>query len=273
VSLTSGAVRLAAVLLAVASTASAQLPRGVEAAGVAVRYAEGTVHGFVELRAISGALLAHGDALQLVRDGGVVETRMDFHFADSSVFQEQVTFTQQGVFVMQTYHLIQRGPAFANDLEATVQRSGQYVVKTKAHKDNAERQYIGTLDLPADVSNGMVITIAKNIGTRDTHTVHIVAFTPEPRVVGLEIAPTGSQRMMVGAHAETAVHYKLKPKLGPALRLFASVAGKAPPDSDVWIIADDVPAFVRFEGPMYSGPVWRLSLTSPSWPSEETKSR
>lgn len=252
-------------LLVVFSTAMAQeRERRVEPAAVPVRYAEGTVHGFLELRTGSGALLAQGDLLQVAQDREI-ERRMVFHFSDASVFEEAVTFTQHGVFTMQTYHLVQRGPAFADDLEVTLSRSGQYVVKTKSHKDGGEKQYTGKLDLPPDVYNGMVITIAMNLVARDTQTVHIVAFTPEPRLIGLQIAPSSSQRVMLGQHAETAVHFKLKPKLGALLKVFATLLGKAPPDSDAWIITDDLPAFVRFEGPIYSGPVWRLNLTTPSW--------
>jgi len=253
-------------LMAVFSTTMAQeRERRVESAAVAVRYAEGMAHGFLELRTATGALLAHGDLLQVARDREI-ERRMAFHFSDASVFEEAVTFTQHSVFTMQNYHLVQSGPAFADDLEVTLSRSGQYVVKTKSHKDGREKQYTGKLDLPPDVYNGMVITIAMNLAPRDTQTVHIVAFTPEPRLIGLEIAPSGSQRVMLGQHAETAVHFKLKPKLGALLKVFATLMGKAPPDSDTWIISDDVPAFVRFEGPLYSGPVWRLDLTSPTWP-------
>ncbi len=253
-------------LLAIFSTAMAQQrERRVEPAGVLVRYPEGTAHGFLELRTATGALLAHGDVLQVGR-GQEIESRMVFHFADASVFEETVTFTQHDVFTMQNYHLVQSGPAFADDLEATLARSGQYVVKTKSHKDGGAKQYAGKLDLPPDVYNGMVITIAKNLPTRDTQTVHLVAFTPQPRLIGLEFAPSGSRRVLVGQHAETAVHFKLKPKLGALLKIFATLMGKAPPDSDTWIISDDVPAFVRFEGPLYSGPVWRLDLTSPTWP-------
>jgi hypothetical protein len=133
-------------------------------------------------------------------------------------------------------------------------------------KDGEEKEYSGRLDLPPDVYNGMVITIAKNLVKGDTQTVHIVAFTPKPRLIGLEIAPSTSERIKFGRHSETAVHFKLKPKLGVLVKVFATLLGKAPPDSDTWIVTDDVPAFVRFEGPLYSGPVWRLDLTSPSWP-------
>ena len=236
-----------------------------ESAAVPVRFVEGAVHGFLELRTATGALLAHGDLLQVARDGEI-NSRMVFHFADSSAFEEAVTFTQRGVFTMQDYHLVQSGAAFSDDLEVTLSRSGRYVVKTRSHKDGREKQYTGKVDLPPDVYNGMVILIAKNLARGETRSVHIVAFTPEPRVIGLEIAPSGSQRVLLGKHEETAVHFKLKPKLGALLRVVATLSGKAPPDSDTWIVTDDVPAFVRFKGPLYSGPVWRLDLTSPSWP-------
>jgi hypothetical protein len=42
-----------------------------------------------------------------------------------------------------------------------------------------------------------------------------------------------------------------------------------PADYHVWIATDDVPAFVRFEGPLNpTGPTWRIELTSPRWPDE-----
>ncbi len=237
----------------------------LESTAIPVRYTEGMVHGFLELSTEAGALLAHGDLLQVARDGGIA-SRMVFHFGKASVFEETVTFKQRGVFTMETYHLVQSGPAFADDLDASLSRSGSYVVKTKSHKDGREQRYAGTLTLPPDVYNGMVIVIAKNISARDTTTVHIVAFTPQPRVIKLELAPSGSQRVLLGQHAETAVRFTLKPRLGALLLLGAKLTGKVPPDSHVWIVTDDVPAFVRSEGPLYSGPVWRIALASPSWP-------
>ena len=234
--------------------------------GVVVRYAEGVVHGFLELRNEAGAIIAHGDLLQVPRDRGV-ESRMVFHFADSSVFEEEVTFTQRGTFAMQRYHLVQSGPAFADDLEVALAGNGQYVVKTRSHRNGERKQYDGTLDLPPDTYNGMVITIAKNLRANETRTVHVVAFTPKPRIVPLEIAPDGEARLTNGRHTEHAVRYRLKAQLGPILRFFARLAGKLPPDSHTWIITSDVPAFARFEGPLYDGPVWRIDLGNPSWPA------
>jgi hypothetical protein len=239
--------------------------RPVASAAVPVRYTEGTVHGFLELTTAPGALLAHGDLLQVARNGAI-ESRMVFHLDHGSVFDEAVTFTQQDVFTMQTYHLVQSGPAFADDLDASLSRSGSYVVKAVSHKDGRTREYAGSLALPGDVYNGMVSTIAKNISTHENTTVHIVAFTPEPRLIALELSPSGSQRVLLGQHEETAVNFAVKPKLGFLLNLGATLTGKVPSDSHVWIITDGVPAFVRSEGPLYTGPVWRIALTSPVWP-------
>lgn len=232
---------------------------------IPVRYTEGTVHGFLELTTADGTLIAHGDLFQLVKDGEIA-SRMVFHLAKGSVFEETVSYTQHDVFTMQSYHLIQSGPLFAEDLDASLSRAGTYVVKTKSHKDGREHQYAGTISLPGDVYNGMVSTIAKNVSTSEHTTVHIVAFMPKPRVIELEFVPSGTQPVQLGSHTETAVNFAIKPKLGFWLHLAAKVSGRMPPDSHIWIITDDVPAFVRSEGPLYTGPVWRIALTSPVWP-------
>ncbi len=256
----------AAALLLGLSAGSVALVQQREPApqGVTVRYAEGTVHGFMELRNEAGTVIAHGELLQIPRDRGV-ESRMVFRFRDSSLFDEQVTFSQRGVFEMQSYHLVQSGPAFARDIDATLGRNGQYVVKTRSHQGE-QKQYDGTLDLPPDTYNGLAIVVAKNLVRGEAKTVHIVAFTPKPRLIGLEIAPVGEGRLANGPHAINTVNYRLKPQLGALLGFFARLLGKLPPDAHTWIMTTDVPAFARFEGPLYDGPVWRIDLGNPTWP-------
>ncbi len=259
--------RVALLGLLVLVTALLLWPRPLAAAPIPVRFPEGVTHGFLVLRTVDGVFIASGDLLQAGR-GGKVESRMVFRFKDGSVFDETVVFTQQRVFAMQSYHLVQRGPAFPEDTEISLQRaSGKYRVKTKAREDGREEVLDGKLDLPPDVYNGMVLTVAKNLPKGVSETVHIVAFTPKPLLIKLKLAPVGENKVLVGELAKTATHYVFEPQPGMWLTLFATLLGRMPPDYHVWVVTDEVPAFVRFDGPLYTtGPVWRIELTSPRWP-------
>lgn len=241
--------------------------QGAAAAPVAVRYVEGVTHGFLALRTLDRAQIASGDLLQFVRRGEV-ESRMVFRFKDGSVLDETVVFTQERVFTMQSYRLLQRGPVFAEDTEFSLERaSGKYRVKTTARKDARETVLEGTLTLPPDTYNGMILTIAKNLPREARETVHLVAFTPTARLIELEVAPAGEHKVLVGELAKSATHYVFKPRLGAWLELFSTLLGRMPPDSHAWIVTDELPAFVRFEGPLHpAGPVWHIELTSPRWP-------
>jgi hypothetical protein len=175
-----------------------------------------------------------------------------------------VVFTQERVFTMQSYRLVQRGPVFTDDTGISLERaSGKYRVSTKAHKDGREDVLNGTLDLLPDVYNGMVLTVAKNLSKGASETVHLVAFTPTPRIIQLELAPQGEHKVLVGEFAKTAIHYVLKPRLAICLKLFATVLGRVPPDSHAWIITEP-PAFARFEGQLITmGPVWQIDDERP----------
>jgi hypothetical protein len=96
-----------------------------------------------------------------------------------------------------------------------------------------------------------------------SETVHVVAFTPKPRLIQLEMVPAGNQRLVADDTTRQATRYALKPKLGATLRVFATLLGKAPADQECVILTEDVPAFARCDGPLYlKGPVWRIETTS-----------
>src|SRR4030042_763471 len=157
--------------------------RPLAAAPVPVRFAEGSLHGFLVLSTPKEILIASGDLLQVGRDGEV-RSRLVFHFKDGSLFDETVVFTQRNVFTMQSYHLVQRGPVFPEDTEISLERaSGKYRVKTKAHKDGREKVLDGTLDLPLDAYTGMGLTVLKTLSSGAGETAHTVALPPAPQLV------------------------------------------------------------------------------------------
>jgi hypothetical protein len=216
------------------------------------------------------AVLSYGDLLQVAKGRDTVETRMLFKFKDGSLLDETVTYSEQRVFTMLTYHLIQQGPAFQRDLDARMERStGNYRIATKEHKDGKEKVREGTLDFPPDVYNGMVMLIAKNLEKGASATVHLVAFTPDPRIIQLEYTPVRNAKVSPPELPGVMVTYRVKPILGTFLKVMTAILGRTPPDNYAWIIHETVPAFVRFEGPLsMDGPVWRIETTAPRWPAQ-----
>lgn len=239
--------------------------RPTQAAPVPVRFAEGMVRGFLELSDSSGRRIASGDYFQSAR-AGEIKSRTVLYFKDGSLHDETAFFTQKRSFIMQRYRLVQKGKAFETDIEVSLERkTGRYRVATKGRKGR-EKVLEGRLDLPPDVYNGMVPTVVKNLPKGRKETVHIVAFTPAPKVVELEMVPSGEEKMLVGDLEKSAMHYVLKPKLG-ILRLPATLLGRNPPDNHIWTVMDDVPAFVKFAGPLATGgAIWSIRLASPRWP-------
>lgn len=241
------------------------LPLRAQDATIRVRQAEGSAHGFLDLATAQGTSLGQSELVQTVA-GDTVRSTLTLRFLDGSAMTETVHYTQRGAFRMIDYSLVQHGPAFDHDLEAHLRRDGVTVVTATSHEDGSVEQHQDTLDLPSDVANGLPLVLVKNVGGNEPVTVHVVAFTPKPMLIGLEIVPSGSGMVLLGTDTIPTRHFVLKPKLGFFKGLAASILGKKPPDSEVWTTAGTAPAFLRFQGPLYLGAVWRLSLTSPTWP-------
>jgi len=250
-------------LLLIATLVVVSLHAG--AAPIQVRYTEGMVRGFLELSDSAGKRIASGDFIQVGRAGGI-KSRTVLYFKDGSLHDESAVFTQQRTFLMKSYRLIQKGPAFEDDMEVSLERATRkYRVKVKG-KDGREKVLEGKIDLPPDVYNGMVPTVTKNLPKGAKATVHMVAFNPAPKVIELEMVPSGEDKVLVGDLEKSAAHRVLKPKLG-VLKLPAALLGRTPPDNHIWTVTEDVPVFVKFVGPLaVGGPIWRIELASPRWP-------
>jgi hypothetical protein len=95
----------------------------------------------------------------------------------------------------------------------------------------------------------------------------LIAATPKPRLVKLAITAASDEPFSTGGAARKATRYVLKVEIGGISGLLAPLVGKQPPDSHVWILGGEAPAFVKSEQPLYlGGPLCRIELVSPVWP-------
>ena len=234
---------------------------------IVVQHVEGLVHGFLALRSPEGNVLANGDLIQDAR-GDRVTSRLVFHFKDGSLNDETAVFSQRGHFRLLSDHLVQKGPAFAQPLDMTIDTPTGHVTVRYQNDHGEEKVEDEHLKLPSDLANGMIPTLLKNV-QRDAlpPSMSMVVATPKPRLVKITMVVAGTEPFSIAGSARQATHYVLKIEIGGLAGLIAPLVGKQPPDSHVWILEGEAPAFVRSEAPMFmGGPLWETELESPVWP-------
>lgn len=253
----------AAILVVIAILVSSS----TDAAPVAVRFSEGVAHGYLLVHSLAGDTIGQGELTQAVKEGDLVESQLVIRFKDGSLHDEKVAFSQQRVFTMIRYHLIQRGPSFPDQIDVSIDRgTAEYKVRSQAGKDGKEEVLTGHVDLPNDVYNGMFVVVLKNLLKEANATVNFLAFTPSPQVIPLQLRFNGEQTVQIADLSSKAKHYVFKPQIGKLRQFFGKLSGKLPADFhyECWILTDDVPGFVQFEGPLQiMGPIVRIELVSP----------
>jgi hypothetical protein len=255
--------RFLAVILLLSSSSTA-------ASDVQVRYKEGLTHGFLVLSTVGGSPIAEGDSTE-VGHGNRVTSHLVYHFHDGSVQDETTVFSQRRTFSLISYHLIQKGPAFTHPTELSVETSsGQVNVRYTDDKGN-EKTESEHMKLPANLANGMVLTLLKNFQPGETlPQLSMVVATPKPRIVKLSLSLQGKEPFTIVGSRREALHYVIKVEIGGLAGLVAPLLGKQPPDSHVWIIGGEAPTFVKSETLSFlGGTMWRTELVSPVWPHPE----
>jgi hypothetical protein len=235
---------------------------------VPARLVEGTSHGFLVLRSVDGMLLAHGDQAQVMR-GGILTNHLIFRFTDGSVDDSTTVFTQRGNLRLLTYHDIQKGPIFPHPIELRADtRSGEVVV-TYTDDHGVAKTDTSHMELPADLSNGMMNVVLKNAQPKGLPlTLSYLAATPKPRIITLHVTSAGLDRFSAGGAVHKATHYVIKIDLGGVTGVLAPLLGKNPPDSHLWVYPGDAPVFVASETTLFEGgPSWRIEPANIAWPT------
>lgn len=232
----------------------------LDAAPVRVRFPEGTTRGFLAIRTPQGERIGHGELIQKPR-GDEIDSRLLLQFKDGSVHDEVTTYSQRGVFRLEAYRLTQRGPVFPGAEISFDRKSGRYQAKRRERAGGPEEVASGEFEMPADLYNGMMLLLLKNLPSGEGATAQLAAFTPKPRLLSMEIRREGEDRVVFAGAAKQATRLLVNLEIGGITGLAAALIGKTPPDLRYWLVLGEVPAFVRFEGAMFlNGPVWRVEM-------------
>lgn len=223
------------------------------------------MHGYLALRTQEGRIIASGDLIQITRGDRVI-SHLVIRFRDGSIDDDTATFIQRDHLQLVSDHQIQKGPAFtsAEDVSIDVPICRVSIRYSENGKSKVETDH---LDLPADLANGIVLNVLKNIqaeaGELD---IPYLATTPKPRLIKLSILREGQDSFWIAGARQKAVRFLIKPQLGGLAGIVAPIFGKEPKDTKIWVAVDEVPAFIKLEGPLFQGgPAWTIEMTSPVW--------
>ena len=170
------------------------------------------------LRSLDGKTLAKGSVTVTVRDGRAT-SQVVFHFTDGSVQDETTEFSQNDVFRLLSYRLVQKGPAFPRTLVMTLDtKTGRAIVR-HSEGNGAEEVEEETLTLSSDVANGLMVPVLKNLSpTTVSVDASWVAATPKPRQVKLAISNAGAEPSPSAGSNRRVIHYVVKAEIGGAGR-------------------------------------------------------
>lgn len=236
---------------------------------IAVRYPEGTTHGLFILRALDNKEIGSGELVETI-EGQRVTSKLTLHFNDGSVYDETTQFIQDGRFRVLTYHLSQKGPAFKEALDMTVNAPEGTVTVHNSGDQGRDKVWTRRMKIPSDIGNGILPYLLKNLspGAAET-TVSMVVATPKPRLVSLTISPQGLEAFPFDGSKLEAMRYALKIDIGGISGSVAKIAGRQPPDTFVWMLHSKVPLFLMAQETLEGGPVCRIELAAPVLPVQD----
>jgi len=234
---------------------------------IPVRYPQGSIHGFLEMRGEDGHVIASGDSTQVVH-GDRVTAETIFHFKDGSVDDETTVFTQHGTFRLISDHHVQKGPAFPHPSDVMINAATGMVTSHTVGRDGKDEVKTDHVNLPPDLANGLVPFAVGNMRSDSPGmTVSMVVMIPKPRVVRLVISRVGEENVSAAGAPRKAIHYEIKVELGGMIGMVAPLVGKAPPNIQIWTIGGLATTFARENGPLYpEGPMTTIQLASTVWP-------
>jgi hypothetical protein len=188
-----------------------------------------------------------------------------FHFRDGSLDDETTVYSQGETIRLISDRHIQRGKSFPHPCDVMID-VGKQQVSVRDLSTTTDEAKTEHMDLPPDLSNGILLSMVQNMQANTPIEVSYVALSPKPRMVKLAISRGAEDPFTVGGRSYKAVIYDVKVHLGGVAGIVAPMIGKQPPDSHVWVTESRVPAVIRMDAALYTdGPIWSVRLASPVW--------
>lgn len=234
----------------------------ISATQVGVRYEEGLSRGFLVLKTLEGKKIADGQSFQSVKDGKVTG-RLIFRFNDGSLYDDTTVFTQNGTFRLLSDHVIEKGPSFKSPSDTLVDAEHGEVSIRYSEKGKT-KSITRKMQLPPDISNGILLTLVKDLKPTESVSLPYMAFTPKPRMVKIWMRTEGPSKFHVDDSPREATHWALTFEIGGITGAVAKLMGKKLPTIQMWVLGKDAPTVAGSEGPLYAnGPIWDIELVSP----------
>jgi hypothetical protein len=230
-----------------------------------LRFRTASEHGFFVLRDPAGAIIASGEATQVLSRHRIT-LHVVFHFRDGSIDDETTLYSQgeETMRLISDRH-IQRGKSFPHPCDVMIDVTNQQVSFRDLSK-STNQSTTEHMDLPPDTSNGLLMPLIQNMQANTPIEVSYVALAPKPRMVKLAIAKGGDDQFTVGGRSYKAAKYDVKVHIGGVAGVVAPVIGKQPPDTYAWVTESRVPAVIRLDSALYTdGPIWSVQFASPVW--------
>lgn len=218
-----------------------------------------TARGFPVLRDLDGRMLAEGDFVQWFEDGRL-HLRIRYDFENGRRIEEEAVFGPSPEIVQERWswnetregQMIRRFEVdFRGGTARAKKRDGQEIERWSEEIDvEPGRAFAGfgfTLALKA---------FRERLVAGEAVELEAVGFTPDPRVVGVELSHGGLERMRMSGRMLTGDRFDIEPQIPWIADLLVDV-----PDTRIWLT--EPPAeFLRFEGPLLEpdDPVIRIDL-------------
>jgi hypothetical protein len=231
---------------------------------IAVHYQEGATHGSLNVKSLNGKEIGKGELTETV-DGRRVSSKLTLNFANGSLYEETTDFSQDGVFRVLDYHMLQKGPSFRETLEMTIDAAkGVVTVHCDGQGDSCKnRDWTRHMQIPSDIANGIIPFVVRNISPKTNRVqVSMIVATPEPKLVHVSISPTALQRFSFDGSQLEATRYALTVDPGGMLAPLIKITGREPPPSFVWMLNGKVPSFLIAQRAFLDGPVCRIEQAS-----------